>query len=74
MERQLISDYEKLVQHMADIGPALDYDVAVDLARLPEIIRGFGPVKAENVEKARKKRKELLGNLRKAPVTRVVAD
>ncbi len=64
MERRLISDYEKLVHHMAEIGPALNYDVAVDLARLPELIRGFGHIKAENVEKARKKQEELLGNLR----------
>ena len=74
MERQLISDYEKLVQHMAEIGPALDYNVAVDLARLPETIRGFGPVKVENVEKAKKKREELLGNLMMAPLTSVDAD
>ena len=67
MERALIAQYE------ADMAEVLDRlrpdtrDAAIALALLPLEIRGFGPVKAANAEKAAKRREELLAVLRAGP-------
>ena len=58
-ERQLIADYEQL---MAEILGALtpeNLPIAVDLAALPQSIRGYGPVKARYVAAAKKREAEL---------------
>jgi len=63
-ERQLIAEYETLI---GEIVPALKPDnhaVAVGLAAVPDQIRGFGPVKAAAIEKARVRREELLQKFR----------
>lgn len=49
MERQLINDYEKLVDEILASLTADNLNTAVDLARLPEKIRGYGHVKHANV-------------------------
>ena len=46
----------------------LFFDAAIALAALPLEIRGFGPVKEANARKAAKRREELLGVLRGAPM------
>jgi len=60
----LIAQYEAdmamLLQNGAK-GP-----LAVELARLPLEIRGFGPVKDANALKAAKRREEILAGLRQA--------
>jgi indolepyruvate ferredoxin oxidoreductase len=64
MERALIAQYEA---DMAEVLPAVTpdtMDAAVALAELPLLIRGFGPVKHANAEKAAKRREELLAVLR----------
>jgi len=51
-ERLLITHYEQV---LGEIAMGLDYDnhaLAVEIARLPEQMRGFGHIKARNVEKA----------------------
>lgn len=35
----------------------------VELARVPDLIRGFGPIKDDNIEKATEKRRVLLEQL-----------
>jgi indolepyruvate ferredoxin oxidoreductase len=59
MERRLIRQYE---QDMAEVlkDPARNIDAAVALAELPLSIRGFGPVKEANAQKAAARREELL--------------
>ena len=60
LERQLIEDYEQLLQ---DILLALSperHQTAVELADVPDMVRGFGPVKAAAVERARQRQGELL--------------
>jgi indolepyruvate ferredoxin oxidoreductase len=59
MERQLIADYEAMLDGLGGQLRAETHDTAVALAALPEQIRGFGPVKAASVEKAQAKAKEL---------------
>jgi indolepyruvate ferredoxin oxidoreductase len=59
MERRLIRQYER---DMAEVlkDPARNMDAAVALAELPLAIRGFGPVKEANAQKAAARREELL--------------
>lgn len=52
LERQLISDYEQAISNLLPKLTADNYHYAVELARLPEKIRGFGHVKQANAEKA----------------------
>ncbi len=59
-ERRLIVDYTALINHLGrELTPA-NLDLAVALARLPEDIRGFGHIKAANMQKAALRRAELL--------------
>ena len=67
MERELIRTYEV---DMAEILRNLTEDrlePAVALAELPLTIRGFGPVKLANAEKAERRRAELLAAFQEAP-------
>ncbi|QBY00341.1 indolepyruvate ferredoxin oxidoreductase family protein [Rhodophyticola sp. CCM32] len=64
MERGLIKTYER---DMAAVLPAVTpqtMDIAVALAELPLQIRGFGPVKEKNAEKAEKQRADLMAAFR----------
>ena len=67
MERKLIRQYEKDIKKILATPPA-NYDAAVELARLPLEIRGFGPVKHANADKAAKRRKMLFAAFDKRPV------
>lgn len=62
MERQLIKDYELLLEKIVAELDALRLPLAIELTGLPREIRGFGPVKAIAIERAERKRSELLGN------------
>ena len=63
MERALIAQYERDMEEVIRLAPG-NLDAAVALAELPLQIRGFGPVKAANAEKAAARRGELLAALR----------
>ena len=60
IERQLIRDYETLVDELLAGLSAEKLDLAVKLARLPEGIRGYGHVKLANVVTVRAQWKDLL--------------
>jgi len=62
MERALIAQYEEDMAMLRD-GPT-DTAAAIELARLPLDIRGFGPVKQANAAKARDRRAALLTRLK----------
>ncbi|MCA1777448.1 MAG: indolepyruvate ferredoxin oxidoreductase family protein [Loktanella sp.] len=62
MERALIAQYEADMVLLRD-GPK-DVAAAIELARLPLDIRGFGPVKQANAAKARDRRAALLTRLK----------
>jgi indolepyruvate ferredoxin oxidoreductase len=60
MERQLIADYERtLAELMAGLTPE-NHALAVEIARLPEQIRGFGHVKDRNLAAAKAREAALL--------------
>lgn len=59
-ERRLIADYAALVGDLAgDLSPAT-LPVATELARLPDRIRGYGPVKETAMAEAEARKAELL--------------
>jgi indolepyruvate ferredoxin oxidoreductase len=64
LDRELIANYEenvnKVLSAMAATPPnALFYTTAAALLALPEDIRGYGPVRARHVEKARQREAQL---------------
>ncbi len=52
-ERQLISGYEQLLNEILEHLTAANHRVAVELAMIPEKIRGFGPVKQRHLAAAK---------------------
>ncbi len=52
-ERALIIEYEKLIAEIIEGLQPVRYEIAVQLASLPQSIRGFGHVKAKNISKAK---------------------
>ena len=61
-ERQIREDYIALVSRLADNLTSANLDIAVELAELPERIRGFGHVKSEHIDRVDQLRAELMEN------------
>ena len=59
MERQLIADYRTQIEALLPKLNATTLATAIEIASLPEMIRGFGHVKAANVAKAKLRQSEL---------------
>ncbi len=68
MERALIGEYEQTVRDLLQGLTRDNHALAVEIASLPESIRGYGHIKAKGVEAARRKREELLARYKAAPV------
>lgn len=68
MERALIGEYERTVEALLAGLTRDNHALALEVASLPETIRGYGHIKAKSVEAARRKRDELLARYRAAPV------
>ncbi len=64
MERRLIADYEAVVCELAAVLSPSNHALAVEIASLPERMRGFGHIKKRNVENAKAREAELLAMLR----------
>jgi len=65
-ERALIAEYETLVDELlARLAPH-NHALAIDLARIPEEIRGYGHVKARHLDAAKQKEADLLARFRAA--------
>jgi indolepyruvate ferredoxin oxidoreductase len=71
-ERQLIGDYEQLIGEIVERLSAANHALAVEIAAIPEEIRGYGHIKLRNLEAAKAKQEKLLAQLR-APEDRRVA-
>ncbi|HXV06733.1 MAG TPA: indolepyruvate ferredoxin oxidoreductase family protein [Burkholderiales bacterium] len=72
-ERKLIADYEKTVdQLLAQLTPD-NHGLAVQIASIPEEIRGFGHVKAWHLAAARQKEAKLLETWRAPTKARAAA-
>jgi len=68
MERELIREYEETVELLLAGLSRDNHALAVEIASLPEEIRGFGHIKAKAVAAARAKREQLLARYRAEPV------
>jgi indolepyruvate ferredoxin oxidoreductase len=66
LERALIHDYEALIGELLTILSLKNHRAAVELASLPERIRGFGHVKQANIALVAAEREKLLRQLRHA--------
>jgi indolepyruvate ferredoxin oxidoreductase len=64
MERALIRQYEKDMAEVLSLLNEATREAIVALAELPLQIKGFGPVKQKNEQKAAKRREELLSVIR----------
>ena len=74
MERRLIADYEALLDELAAGLTADNHGLAVELASLPQRIRGFGHVKEANVQAAEQTRGELLAAFRSDAIKLAAAE
>jgi indolepyruvate ferredoxin oxidoreductase len=54
LERALLKDYEERIDRLLPILSVRNLGMATAYAKTPEVIKGFGPVKAKNAEKARR--------------------
>ena len=63
-ERQLVADYEARLDEITQNLTPQNHAVAVELAQLPQEIRGFGHVKAANLNRVKAKEAELLRRFR----------
>jgi indolepyruvate ferredoxin oxidoreductase len=64
MERQLIADYEALLDEIGRTLTPANHALAVALASIPEQIRGFGHVKERHLKAAKAEEAVLLGRYR----------
>jgi indolepyruvate ferredoxin oxidoreductase len=68
MERRLIREYEAVVEEILQRLSPDNHALCVELARIPERIRGYGHVKDANLETAKREEAQLLATLREAPL------
>jgi indolepyruvate ferredoxin oxidoreductase len=67
LERQLLADYEALVDEIGAGLTADNHSIAVALAAIPDKIRGFGHVRLRHIESAKQQEKALLAQFRADP-------
>ena len=71
----IVASYSRIKATIDEVLARLDarnHAVAVELAWLPEHIRGYGHVKAASVEAARQERAQLLARLRGQQEARII--
>jgi indolepyruvate ferredoxin oxidoreductase len=56
-------EYEATIGMVLDRLDASNHAIAIELAALPEHVRGYGPVRARSLDRARKRQAELLHSL-----------
>ena len=61
-ERALITEYERTIGTLLAGLTQDNLALAIEIASLPEQIRGYGHIKAKNIAEARKKQEELLAH------------
>ena len=60
IERQLIEDYKNTIKELLEKLENNNYQLALEIASLPEYVRGFGHVKLTNIMNFRNKQQILL--------------
>jgi indolepyruvate ferredoxin oxidoreductase len=64
IERQLIAEYEGVIEELIAALDHVNHDIAVEIAQIPGHIRGYGHVKQAHLEKAKQREAELLASFR----------
>lgn len=64
LDRALLAEYEQLIDELVARLDGTNHATALALAKLPEEIRGFGPVREAAANKAAERREKLLMELR----------
>jgi indolepyruvate ferredoxin oxidoreductase len=72
MERRLIGDYETTIEALLASLDQNNHGLAVEIAAVPETMRGFGHIKEKNVKAAKEREASLLAAYRN-PATQSVA-
>ena len=62
-ERQLIADYEATIESLLQTLTPQNQDLAIEIASIPEQIRGYGHVKEASITCARARQEELVCRL-----------
>jgi indolepyruvate ferredoxin oxidoreductase len=65
-ERELVGEYERLIDEVLQKLAPHNHALAVELARIPDQIRGYGHVKAKHLAIAKDREAKLLGEFRSA--------
>ena len=73
MERQLIRDYEATIEDILDALTPENHHIAVEIASIPEKIRGYGHVKLESIQHAASHKAALLEHFRNPAPAAVVS-
>ncbi len=73
MERQLIRDYEATIEDILDALTPENHHIAVQIASIPEKIRGYGHVKLESIQHAASHKAALLESFRNPAPAAVVS-
>ncbi len=63
LERALIASYESDIETVLENVRQDNYETCVEILNLPDMIRGFGPVKEKNIKSAAVLRETLLSRL-----------
>jgi indolepyruvate ferredoxin oxidoreductase len=66
LERRLLAEYEALVDEILGKLAPHNHAIAVEIARVPEHVRGFGHVKERHVKEAKARETVLVGEFRAA--------
>jgi indolepyruvate ferredoxin oxidoreductase len=74
MERRLIADYEAVLREIAAALSPANHALALEIARIPEGIRGFGHVKDRKLRAAKTREASLLATFRSPSASATAAE
>jgi indolepyruvate ferredoxin oxidoreductase len=74
MERRLIAEYEATIDSILATLDQNNHAMAVQIAGIPETMRGFGHIKERNVKAAKEREASLLAAYRSPATEKVAAE
>ena len=74
MERRLIGEYEATLETLLTTLGQDNHAVAIQIASVPETMRGFGHVKEKNVKAAKEREASLLAAYRSPAAQSIAAE
>ncbi len=74
MERRLIGEYEATIDSVLATLDQTNHAMAVQIAAVPETMRGFGHIKEKNVKAAKEREASLLASYRSPATAKQAAE